>query len=225
MQASVSIKISNKSTLHLLNASRRAARGQHSIFESLLFKISKIYQLSKTFNISSYILLQEIRDKIEAKTNYLFDEIERYEEILEKSNAYKRSSFTFKSNHEKVIEFHSPLTCDLVELITTYDLLISKLKLISMHGLFQTKNDFKILEQKYRKDLSKLILDLQNFKLNEISTIDLNNFAEQSVNELKAIIDHKKLERAIKSNITPLISDADYQEALNKVRQIEKLIA
>ena len=223
MQASISVNISNKSTLHLLNASRKKAK--YSLFESLLFKISKIYQLSKTFNVSSYILLQEIRDKIEDKTNYLFDEIERYEEILEKSNAYKRSSFSFKSSHEKIFEFHNPITCDLIELVTTYDLLISKLKLISMHGLFQTKDDFRVLEQKYRKDLSKLILELQNFKLNEISTIDLNNFAEQSVNELKAIIDHKKLERAIKSNITPLISDADYQEALNKVRQIEKLIA
>ena len=223
MQASITLSVSNKSTLHTLNAKRKQCK--YSLFESLLFKISKVYQLSRDFNLPAYILLQDVRDKIEDKTNYLFDEIERYESILNKSDAYKRASFEFKSKFEKVLDFYNPITCDLIELLTTYDRLISKLKLVSMYGYFQTRHDFIHLEKKYKKDMDKLIVELQSFKLDEIKNIDLNNFEEYSVDELKTTIDHKKLEQALKSNITPLMSDEDYKNALDKIKKLENMIA
>jgi len=207
MKAIITLELVNKSTKHIFDIKRD--NQEHTLFEGIQNKVAKLFNLSREHNANALCILHEIREMIEEESSYFFDEVDRYESILEKKPCYKTTKISFDRKYKTEIKFSNAICYDLIELFTSYDKLRSTLDVMDMFGCFDKKRTYIQLTNKYQKKLNSFISKLYRV---DTSNVIKATFSEvcttEDINILNSI-DISRLSTAVDSNLFPAISEIE----------------
>ncbi|MBA2711020.1 MAG: DUF1845 family protein [Tatlockia sp.] len=171
-----------------------------------------------------------IQDAIHGQTTQFFDEIDKFEGLLEKKKHLKGMAFDYKARFEPTVAFDSSIAADLVELFAVYDRLISTLKILRFAGCFVQDNDYFSNLRRTFKAINRLLSQIQLAKINTLPAITVmdvidNNESYQMIANLAGEIDYNSLYRAMTSNLAPRLEEKIRQPLLyrlkNKIKALQ----
>ena len=186
MQATIHLDIVNKETMNVLN---RTLPNNDNYFERVSVKIGLLIKDSLLGNAFALVSLYQLHDEILNLSACFDDDVDKFEGQIEKKNIRSLSKVNFVAQYSHDMPYGNALSCALYELIEVFDKLISRLKLLHLSGLLESRAAFYQLKEEYQKKLnallskiiqtpsskrhsatvSELIEDPDNFKTSQIS--------------------------------------------------------
>ena len=143
-------------------------------------------------------------------TDFFYDEIDKYEGLLERRNGidYSKVSFTSKFKHE--ISCDCEININFMGLIESFDKLTSIINLVYLSGGFDSRGSFYSVEKKIQKKLNSL--------LSQIVTTKATKDSQENVTDILKTEHHQSLEIVEVGNIDILIKamNSSYAPGLSK---------
>lgn len=195
MQATMQLNIVNKETMKLLN---RTLPNKDNYFDRVCVKIGLLIKDSLLSNAFALVSLYQMHDEILNLSACFDDEADKFEGQLEKKKSLDPGKVNFISRYDYDMPCGNALFCTLYELIEGFDKLISRLKLLHVSGLLESRGAFYQLKEGYQKKLNTLlsqIIKTPSSKHHSISVSELIDNPDQfntykiSLNTLKEALD------------------------------------
>ncbi|MBA2651651.1 MAG: DUF1845 family protein [Tatlockia sp.] len=202
----------------------RKLANQMGFYEALMQKINALIRRCQLNQAYSLLALLDIQDAIHGLTTQYFDEIDKFEGLLEKKKHLKGMAFDYSTRFEPKVAFDSSLAADLVELFAVYDRLISILKLLRFAGCFSRDDDYFANLRRTYKSVNRLLSQIQLTKIQELPAVTLmdvidNTESYQLIANLNGEIDYNALYRAMTSNLAPRIAEKLRQPLLYRLKK------
>ncbi|KTD29331.1 AcaB family transcriptional regulator [Legionella israelensis] len=154
MQATMRLDIFNKETMNVLN---RALPNNDNYFERVCVKIGLLIKDSLLGNAFALVSLYQLHDEILNLSACFDDEADKFEGQIEKKNILSLSKVNFVAQYGHDMPCGNALSCALYELIEVFDRLISRLKLLHLSGLLESRAAFYQLKEDHQKKLNALL--------------------------------------------------------------------
>lgn len=216
MTTTVKLTLSNYEVYRLFT---REIKEGVNFYEQLMNKISSLLKYCKEGRVDAFLHLYQMNDAINNVITFCYDEIDKFEGVLEKKKYLSGKQFNFKPIHFPEVRFDSGIACTLVELFEVYDRLISQLKILRVAGCFTHDDDYFNNLRRYYKQVNRLLSELLLTSVNKLHLITLDDVLNQSeaytaYNLLNGDLDFALLAKAISSHIAPRIEEQTRQSLL-----------
>ena len=139
MNATIEIALRTREVFKLFE---RKINGDRLFINAVLHKFNLVMKQYKQAPSSDFLLVHQIEQAIYALTQQFSDNVNRFEEILEKKICLSGKKVSFITQFHTIIIVNNPLTMRLIEFIEIYDKLISVIKLLHLAGSFTTESDY-----------------------------------------------------------------------------------
>lgn len=206
----------------------RTLKTGDNFYQEIILKINSLMQYSQEQRVFALLHLYQMHEAIKNTINDFYDEIDKFEGVLEKKKHLAGKKISFKAQHFPEIPFDNAIACVLVELFTVYDQLISQLKTLRIAGCFSNDNDYFNNLRRFFKSVNTLLSQCLLIPLKTIPLITLEEAidGEESYKMHTALhgeIDYTLLYKALTSHIAPRIEEKIRQPLL--VRLNQRLVA
>ncbi len=157
MKASIELTLRTREVFKLFE---RKINGDRLFMNTVLHKFNKVMNLRKQpTGLTTY---HQMVQTMLTLTQQFTDEINRFEEILEKRRDLTNKKISFLTQYPTAIIVNNPLSMHLVEFIEIYDRLVALMKLLHLADCFTTENDYyaniKRIQTQANKMLSSILL-------------------------------------------------------------------
>ncbi|MBA2710114.1 MAG: DUF1845 family protein [Tatlockia sp.] len=202
----------------------RKLDNQLLFYEALMQKINALLRRCQLNQAYSLLALQGIQEAIHKLTTQCFDEIDKFEGLLEKKKHLKGMAFNHSTRFEPKVAFDSSLAADLVELFAVHDRLISTLKILRFAGCFSQDNDYFANLRRTFKSINRLLSQIQLIKINTLPAVTFedvidNKESYQLIANLAGEIDYIALYRAMTSNLAQRLEEKIRQPLLYRLKK------
>lgn len=197
MQTMVNLKLQSKEVESLFV--RKIANGDQFL-ELVILKIGLIISSCLQGKVEALLMMYDLRENLLTELDFVSDEIDKYDGLLSKRMS-SNYNIEYLSPYEGKIACSNEISFNLVELITQYDILFSKVKHFFFMGGFESKQSFYSLRSKYQKRLNKLLSNIISLNAKNASKTSIDEFIENSDNQ--GCQDVTKLILAINSTYSP----------------------
>lgn len=211
MRATVVLNLANNESHHFFS---KRLKNNDTLYESAIRKINLLLKKSIDYNACALLKVIELDEKIKKSTDYLFDELDKFEGQLEKRQFPGAKKVTFITKPSPDISCSNALNVSLIEWIEVFDKLISTLKLLQLSGCFESIDAFYSVKRRYQKHANKL--------LSAISLSSCASMPNESIKEVIASTDDYEWQRlydALQSSYAPGFSPSLRNQLLYQLKQ------
>tara|TARA_Y100000588_G_C14167540_1_gene887641 strand:+ start:752 stop:1438 length:687 start_codon:yes stop_codon:yes gene_type:complete len=200
MQATMRLDIVNKETMNVLN---RTLPNNDNYFERVCVKIGLLIKDSLLSNAFALVSLYQLHDEILNLSVYFDDEVDKFEGQIEKKNVLSPSKINFIAQYGYDMPCSNALSCALYELIDVFDKLISRLKLLHLSGLLESRAAFYQLKEGYQKKLNALLSKIIQTSSSKNHPFTVSELIEQPEKFNTSQISPHSLKNALDSPYAP----------------------
>lgn len=221
MTISIKINLVNAEVHHLF---KRKTSQDKEFIKEILEKINLLLRHAKALEVHALLSLDNIEQKIAAYIDKCYDEIDKYDALLEKKKHLQNKEFIYKPEFFPTISFDNQLAGRLVELFEMQDSLISRLKTLRHAGCFQVDDDYFANLRRHFKAINCLlssIIQCPSKTSPNLSVTDVIENTEHYQSYIKACgsIDLAKLYEVLTSSLAPRLEENLRKTVLNKLKQ------
>lgn len=209
MTTTVTLKLSNVEVYRLFT---RELKEGANFYEQVMNKLSGLLRCCKEKRVEAFLRVHQLSQEISRTTEYMYDELDKFEGILEKKKHLAGKKFTFNPAYFPEVRFDSGIACSLVELFEVYDHLISLLKLLRVAGCFSNDDDYFNNLRRYFKKINRLLSLLLLTSVNKLFPITFEDLLNQSKGYEDHVAIHGPLDsalllKAIHSHVVPRLEE------------------
>ena len=191
-----------------------------NFYQKLMSKVTSLMRRCQEQHVYPLLRLYQMNERINLTLQNFYDEIDKFEGVLEKKKHLAGKKFNFKPVHFPEVHFDNALASNLVELFEVYDRLISQLKILRTAGCFTNDDDYFNNLRRYFKEVNRLLSQLLLSSVKELPSITLDeaiNNAEiyQSYAQIHGELDFSLLYKALTSNLAPRLEEKIRQPLLS----------
>lgn len=193
-------------------------------YEQLMNKISGLLKCCQERRVEAFLQVYQLQCEVSRTTEYIYDEIDKFEGVIDKKKHLAGKHFTFKPLHFPEARFDSGIACSLVELFEVYDRLISVLKVLRVSGCFSHDDDYFANLRRYFKTINRLLSGLLLTSVSKLSPLVFDEVLTnaptyQDYVASQGPIDCALLLKAFHSQALPRIEDKIRQPLLTYLNQ------
>lgn len=221
MSTTITLTLSNFEVYRLF---LRELKNGNKFYQEVITKINSLMQYSQERRVFALLHLYQMHETIKNTVNHFYDEIDKFEGVLEKKKHLAGKKLSFKAQHFPEIPFDNAIACVFVELFTVYDQLISQLKTLRIAGCFSNDNDYFNNLRRFFKSVNTLLSQCLLIPLKTIPSITLEEAIDGAESykmhtALHGEIDYTLLYKALTSHIAPRIEEKIRQPLLVRLNQ------
>jgi hypothetical protein len=221
MTTTVMLTLSNNEVNRLFT---RELKNGVNFYQKLMGKVTQLLKLCKEQRVYALISLYQMNEAINVLIQKFYDDIDKYEGVLEKKKHLAGKQFTYQPIHFPKVRFDSALAGSLVELFEVYDKLLSSLKTLRTAGCFINDDDYFNNLRRYFKEVNRLLSTLLLSLVKELPTITLDEAIYQKEPYQCHVVQHGALDysllyKALTSNVAPRLEEKTRQPLLSLLKQ------
>lgn len=193
-------------------------------YEAVMRKVSHLLTRCRAQHAYALLALYEIQKAIQRLTTLCYDDIDKFEGLLDKKNHLKGKTFHFAPRFQVEVKFDSAIAADLVEFFGVYDRLFSMIKTLRVAGCFVDDETYYTNLRRYFKATSRMLSQIQLTPLQTMPDISFSDVIDNTINYQQILasvqpIDLKQLYQAMISNLAPRIEEKIRQPLLARLKQ------
>jgi hypothetical protein len=217
MTTTVKLTLSNFEVNRLFT---RELKAGVNFYQQLMSKVASLMRRCQEQHVYPLLRLYQMNERINRTLHNFYDEIDKFEGVLEKKKHLAGKKFNFKPVHFPEAHFDNALASNLVELFEVYDRLISQLKILRTAGCFTNDDDYFSNLRRYFKEVNRLLSDLLLSSVKDLPPITLEEAIKhtesyQSYAQLHGEMDFSLLYKALTSNLAPRLEEKIRQPLLS----------
>ena len=215
MRATLTLNLVNKEAMHFFT--KRLKNGD-TLYEAAIRKVNLLLKKSIDYNACALLTLVSLDEKIKQSTEYLYDELDKFEGQLEKRQFPGLKKVQFIPQFSPDVSCSNPVSVSLIEWVEVFDKLVSTLKLLNLSGCFESMEAFYAVKRRFQKQANRL--------LSSISLQATTSMASESIQEIiesDEDYDWPRLYEALQSPHSPGFSPSLKNQLLYKIKQKQSI--
>jgi hypothetical protein len=195
-----------------------------NFYQEVLSKANSLMKISQEGRVFALLHLYHMHEAIKTTVNHFYDEIDKFEGVLEKKKHLAGKKLAFKPKHFPEIPFDNAIASVFVELFTVYDQLISQLKTLRTAGCFTNDNDYFNNLRRFFKSVNTLLSQCLLIPLKAMPSITIDEAIDraevyQTHAKVHGEMDYMLLQKALTSHIAPRLEEKIRQPLLVRLNQ------
>lgn len=191
-----------------------------NFYEKLMGKVARLTKCCQEQRVYAVLSLHQMNESIHAIIQKFYDDIDKFEGILEKKKHLAGKKITCQPVHFPEVRFDSALAASLVELFEVYDRLISLLKTLRTAGCFNNDDDYFNNLRRYFKAVNRLLSALLLSAVKELPSMTFEEMINQDEScphpaTQHGAMDYGLLVKALTSNVAPRLEEKRRQPLLS----------
>lgn len=221
MKAIMTLNLVNKESNRLFT---RKIGKERLFINSILVRINGLVHDALLGKTRALIESYKVNSGICNMTDYFYDEIDKYEGLLERRNGidYTKVSFTSKYKHE--ISCDCEININFMGLIESFDKLTSIINLVYLSGGFDSRGSFYSVEKKIQKKLNLLLSQIVTTKATKNSQENVTDILKTGHHQLLEIVDVDNIDiliKAMNSSYAPGLSKQNISQVNVRLKQLK----
>ena len=226
MTTTITLTLTNQEVNRLFT---REIKDGVNVYEKLMNKVEYLIKLCQRRRAYAFISLYQMNESIESLTQQFDEDIDRYEEILQKKKHLVGKKITYYPRHFPEVVFDNTLSGSLIKLFEIYDHLISLIKTLRAVGCFAHDDEYFNTLRHYFKEVNRLLSSLLFHSIKKQPSIRLDEAVdfEESYTP-NGTIDYTLLYKALTSNVAPRIQEKTRKPLISLLKrrlQAEQLLS
>lgn len=226
MPTTVKLALSN---LEVNRIFTRELRPKISFYQDMMGKVIGLVKRAKSQQVYALLVLYQIDQSIQAIIQSFYDEIDKFEGLLERKKHLAGKTFTHKPAYFPEVSFDNGIANSLVELFEVYDRLISQLKTLRTAGCFANDDDYFSNLRRYFKTINHLLSQIMLVSLKDLPSVTFTDAVENTDDyqlsaKIHGEVDFTVLVHALKSNLAPRLEEKIRQPLLHKLKRLQPVV-
>jgi len=200
--------------------------GQEQLFMILVMsRINNLIHDCLFGKAAALIETYKINQRINDMADYFYDEIDKFEGLLERRNGLEHKKVKFISQHTHEMSVSSELSINISNLIEVFDKLISTIKLVHLSGGFDCLHSFYATKQRAQKKLNRLLSTIMQSKSTKDAQMNVSDILKNNSDQLFEIPSKKDIDILIKAMNTsygPGLSKHIKAQITFRLKQLKK---
>ena len=195
-----------------------------NFYQQLMNKVGSLIKRCQALHAYPLLRLYQMNEEITQTLQHFYDEIDKFEGVLEKKKHLAGKQFYYKPVHFLEAPFDNALASNLVELVEVYDKLISTLKTLRTAGCFSNDDDYFNNLRRYFKTVNRLLSQLLLSSMKDLPPITLDEVFKQAQSykahaTLHGQLDWSQLYKALTSHVAPRLEEKTRRPLLALLNQ------
>ena len=217
MTTFVTLTLSNNEVHRLFT---RELKNGVNFYQKLMNKVTSLIKCCQEQKAYALLSLYQMNDSVNTLIHQFYDDIDKYEGVLEKKKHLVGKKFTYQPVYFPKVPFDSALACTLVELFEVYDHLISLLKTLRSAGCFSNDDDYFNNLRRLFKEVNRLLSTLLLSSVKALPSLTITEVihheeAYQLYATAHGEMDYALLYKALTSNVAPRLEEKVRQPLLS----------